>query len=196
VLTVSDAAHMTGGPKPSSGSRSFRKRWIIALSVLAALVLVFIAASAYLFVWPPTSSPHHVDAIVSLNGPDEGSREERAVSLAEQGYAPVLIFSLGRSQHVPCPVVPRVQVVCFEPSPGTTLGEVRWASDYARDHGIHSMMIVPVTAQAVRARFLAERCFNGKVTVVPASEPARLIPYNVVYEWAALTRALVLYRNC
>jgi hypothetical protein len=164
--------------------------------VLAALVLIFVAASAYLFIWPPTNSPRHVDAIVSLNGPDEGSREGRAISLAEQGYAPILIFSLGRSQQVPCPVVPRVHVVCFVPNPGTTLGEIKWASAYARAHGIHSMMIVPGTSQAVRARFLAERCFEGQVTTVGASEPARSIPYNVVYEWAALTRALVLYRNC
>jgi hypothetical protein len=164
--------------------------------VLAALVLIFVAASAYLFIWPPTNSPRHVGAILSLNGPDEGSREGRAVSLAQQGYAPVLIFSLGRSQQEACPAVPHVQVVCFVPSPGTTLGEIKWASSYARAHGIHSMMIVPATSQAVRARFLAERCFGGQVTIVGAAEPARSIPYNVVYEWASLTRALVLYRNC
>jgi hypothetical protein len=196
VVMVSETTELSGPTSPRPGERSSRKRWLIVLSVLAALMLLFIAASAYLFVWPPTNRPHHVDAILSLNGSDEGAREGRAVSLAEQGYAPVLIFSLGRSQHVPCPSVPRVQVVCFEPDPGTTLGEVKWASDYARAHGIHSMMIVPATAQAVRARFLAERCFSGQVTVVPASQPAGSVPYSVVYEWAALTRALVLYRNC
>jgi hypothetical protein len=193
---VSEAAHRPGGAQPSSRSRPSRKRWFISLSVLAALVLIFVAASAYLFIWPPTNSPRHVDAILSLNGPDESSREGRAVSLAEQGYAPVLLFSLGRSQQVPCPSVPRVQVVCFEPDPGTTLGEIKWASSYAKTHGIHSLMIVPATAQAVRARFLAERCFEGPVTIVGASGPATSIPYNVVYEWAALTRALILYRNC
>jgi hypothetical protein len=169
---------------------------LISLSVLAALVLIFVAASAYLFIWPPTNSPHHVGAILSLNGPDEGSREGRAVSLAEQGYAPVLIFSLGRSQQVSCPSVPRVQVVCFVPDPGTTLGEIKWASSYAKTHGIYSMMIVPATAQAVRARFLAERCYGGQITIVGASGPVSSIPYNVAYEWAALTRALVAYRNC
>jgi hypothetical protein len=196
VVMVSGTTPLSEGSPPAPRSRTSRKRWFLVLSVLATLFLLFIAASAYLFVWPPTNQPHHVDAILSLNGPDEGSRQGRAISLAQQGYAPVLLFSLGRSQHVPCPAVPRVQVVCFVPNPGTTLGEVRWASSYARAHGIHSLMIVPATAQAVRARFLAERCFKGQVSVVPASQPVGEIPYNVVYEWAALTRAFVLYQNC
>jgi uncharacterized SAM-binding protein YcdF (DUF218 family) len=196
VVMVSGTPDLSDGSTPAPRNRSSRKRWVIVLSVLTALFLLFIAASAYLFVWPPTNQPRHVDAILSLNGPDENSREGRAVSLAEQGYAPVLLFSLGRSQHVACPTVPRVQVVCFEPDPGTTLGEIKWASSYARTHGIHSLMIVPATSQAVRARFLAESCFNGRVSVVAASQPAGAIPYNVVYEWAALTRALILYRNC
>jgi hypothetical protein len=181
---------------PSHGAGASRKRWVIALSVLLAMVLVFIAASAYLFVWPPTNSPHRVDGILSLNGADENLRESKAISLAEAGYAPVLLFSIGRANDTPCPVVHGVQVVCFEPDPGTTLGEVRWASHYAHAHGWHSMMIVPERAQSVRARFLAERCFGGQVIVVPASAPRRTILYNVVYEWGALTRALILYRNC
>jgi hypothetical protein len=193
---ASGTTDLPGGAEAEPGRRSHRRRWLVVLCVLSALLLTFIAASAYLFVWPPTNQPRHVDAILSLNGPDEPSREGRAVSLAEKGYARVLIFSLGRSQHVPCPAVPSVQVVCFVPDPGTTLGEVKWASSYARAHGIHSMMIVPATAQAVRARFLAERCFKGQISVVPASQPAGSVPYNVVYEWAALTRALILYRHC
>jgi hypothetical protein len=196
VVMAPGTTELSGGAEAAPKRRLPRKRWLVVLCVLGALFLIFIAASAYLFVWPPTNQPHHVDAILSLNGPDEPAREGRAVSLAEKGYAPVLIFSLGRSQHVPCPVVPRVQVVCFVPDPGTTLGEVKWASSYARAHKIHSMMIVPATAQAVRARFLAERCFKGQISVVAASQPAGSIPYNVVYEWAALTRAVILYRNC
>ena len=132
---------------------SVRRRRRVLGVVVAVIVLVFLIASAVLFVWPPTGSPHKVDGIVSLNGEDEPSRANKAISLAEKGYAPVLLFSLGRSQHVPCPKnLPGVKlVVCFTPDPGNTLGEIKFASQYARAHDWKSMIIVPTTSQALRA---------------------------------------------
>jgi uncharacterized SAM-binding protein YcdF (DUF218 family) len=164
--------------------------------VTIALVFVaFLTASAVLFVFPTTDQPRPVDAILSLNGTDESARESRAIVLAEEGYAPVLLFSEGGSPS-PCPRVRGVRVVCFIPVPGRTVGEVRFAADYARRHGWHSLMVVPGRAQATRARLLLERCFSGRVVVVPASFQLTRFPFEVLYEWAALGKALFVDRSC
>jgi uncharacterized SAM-binding protein YcdF (DUF218 family) len=175
---------------------SVRRRRRVLAVVVAVVVVVFLVATAVLFIWPPTGSPHKVDGIVSLNGADEPSRENKAISLAEKGYAPVLLFSQGHSQSPRCPTVANVQVVCFAPNPGNTLGEIRFASQYAKAHDWKSMIIVPSTTQAIRAQYLAGQCFSGHVTVVPASGRLRNLPYDIVYGWASLVKALVLDHNC
>jgi hypothetical protein len=161
-----------------------------------ALVVTFLVASSVLFVWPATDRPQHVDAIVSLDGPDENYREARAITLAEEGYAPVLIFSQGAYRTTPCPRVPKVTVVCFEPSPARTVGEVEFASRYALRRGWSSLMIVPARAQTTRARLLMKRCFPGRVVVVPAPVPWVDLAGDVLYEWGALAKALLVDRHC
>jgi uncharacterized SAM-binding protein YcdF (DUF218 family) len=163
--------------------------------VLGVVVGVFLTASAVLFVFPATNQPGHVDAILSLNGTDETAREAKAVSLAEQGYARVLLFSEG-NLFTSCPKVPHVEVVCFMPAPGRTVGEVRFAAAYARRHGWHSIMVVSSRAQATRARLLMERCFSGRILVVPARFQLDHFPFEVVYEWGALAKALFVDRSC
>ena len=188
-----DAGAEAQPTRPVVVTRSW-KRWV--LLGLGVLLTLFIVASSILFVWPPTDQPRHADAILSLNGRNEGAREATAISLAERGYAPVLLFSQGNSYTTPCPKVPQVEVKCFEPVPGRTVGEVEWAARYAREQGWHSLIVVPGRAQSVRARVLLERCFSGSVTVVPAPVKTSQLPYEVVYEWGALGRALLFDRHC
>ena len=152
------------GHDDCSGS-SGQSSWCLSTATLA------------LFVYPPTDLPRHVDGILSLNGRDEEAREALAVSLAEKGYAPVLLFSQGsRANDSPCPKVPRVSVVCFFDVTNNTRGEARWAAQYAEHHHWHSLLIVPGRVQATRARLLVERCFSGQVVVVPATEPLWGLP--------------------
>jgi len=172
-------------------------RWpVLVLALSATLALSFVVVSAVFFVWPATDRPQHVDAIVSLNGRDETSREQTAVSLARRGYAPFLLFSQGAFRTTPCPSVPRVVVVCFEPSPARTVGEVEFASRYARARGWHSLLIVPGQAQVTRARVLLRRCFSGRIVVAPAPIPLRLLVSQVFYEWGAMAKALIWDRHC
>lgn len=166
------------------------------LAVLVVALLGFVTASAVLFVFPASDPPRHADAILSLNGENEPAREALAISLAERGFAPVLLFSQGNSHTTPCPVVRRVRVVCFEATPGRTVGEVEFAARLARRHGWRSLLMVPGRAQTTRARMLLERCFSGRVTVVPAPVPLLEQPYEIAYEWGAMAKALVLYRHC
>lgn len=181
-----------------AAERPTRRRWRRRLAwILFAACALFAAATLALFVSPPTDLPTHVDGIVSLNGDDERAREAEAVALAENGYAPVLLFSQGSpANDTPCPKVPRVSVVCFFDDTNNTRGEARWAASYAMRHHWRSLMIVPGRAQAVRARLLTGRCFPGEVVVIPAAEPLRDVPGEVLHEWGGLVAALSVYRGC
>jgi hypothetical protein len=167
------------------------------ITFVVLVVVAFLVASSVLFVWPATDQPRHVDAILSLNGDNEMARESTAVSLAKNGYAPVLLFSQGAvAADSGCPRVPRVSVVCFVPHPGQTIGEVKFAADYAHRHGLHSLMVVAGRTQITRARLLMERCFSGQIVMVPAADSLLELGYGVVYEWAALAKTELLHRQC
>jgi uncharacterized SAM-binding protein YcdF (DUF218 family) len=166
------------------------------MTVAGVLLITFVAASLALFVWPASDKPQHVNGILSLNGTDEADRETEAVLLAKDGYAPVLLFSQGNYRTTPCPKVNEVLVVCFWPHPARTVGEVEFAARYARARHWRSLLIVPAQAQTTRARLLMERCFTGRVVVVPAPVPLLHLPVDVVYEWGALAKALILDRSC
>ena len=183
---------------PTKGTARSRHRWRRRLLwSLGTVVVVFVAATLALFIYPPTDLPRHVDGILSLNGHGEQAREALAVSLAEKGYAPVLLFSQGSSaNNTPCPKVPRVSVVCFADATDNTRGEARWAGQYAERHHWHSLLIVPSRTQATRARLLVERCFSGQVVVVPAAEPLWDTPDDVFHEWGGVLAALSIYRGC
>ena len=186
------ASGHTSRAKSGDGRRRRTRRHPV-LAAIAILVVGFLTASSVLFVWPATDQPRHVDAIVSLNGTDEADREGLAISLAEKGYAPVLLFSEGPD---PCPAIARVKVVCFWPVPGRTIGEARFAADYARRHDWHSLMIVSGRAQVTRARMLMKRCFSGQIVVVAAPFQLLHFPFEVMYEWGAVAKSLVLDRHC
>ena len=179
--------------RPAS-RRLVRRHPLIAGLVL--VIVVFLVASSVLFVWPATDQPRHVDAILILEGDNEAARESTAISLAKRGYAPVLLFSQGNPDGPACPRVPRVSVVCFVPQPAQTIGEVRFATVYARRHGWHSLMVVAGRTQITRARLLVERCFSGQSVMIPAPVQLTYLPYEIVYEWGALTKAVLLNEHC
>ena len=169
---------------------------LLAGLALVVSVTVFLAFTAVLFVWPATDAPQHVDAILSFNGPNEGAREALAVSLAEKGYARVLLFSRGGFGETACPKVHQVLVVCFVDVTNNTRGEARFAARYAKQHHLNSLMIVPGRPQTTRAHLLLERCFSGKIVVDPASEPLLRFPRDVFHEWGGLLEALLVDRGC
>jgi uncharacterized SAM-binding protein YcdF (DUF218 family) len=176
-------------------SRRFVRRHPL-IAGLVLVIVVFLVASSVLFVWPATDQPRHVDAILILEGDNEAARESTAISLAKRGYAPVLLFSQGNPDGPACPRVPRVSVVCFVPNPEQTIGEIRYATAYARRRGWQSLLVVAGRTHVTRARLLAERCFSGRLVMVPA--PVQLIdlPFQIVYEWGALTKAVLLNEHC
>ena len=166
------------------------------LALVAALIALLVVASAVLFVFPSSDQSRHVDAILSLNGENEPARESLAISLAKRGFAPVLIFSQGNSHTTACPTVAHTRVICFEAEPDRTAGEMEYAARLAKRYGWKSLMVVPGQAQATRARMLLNRCYSGRIAIVPAPVPLSQLPYEIVYEWGAFAKALFVDRAC
>lgn len=182
---------------PRSRRRSPWRVRRLALPPLISLVVAWVALSCAFFVWPAAGRPQRVDAVLSLDGPNENLREQRALALLREGYAKVLLFSQGAYRSAPCPSVPHVRVVCFVPKPARTVGEIEFAARYAARHRWHSILVVPGHAQTTRVRLLMARCFKGQAVVMPAAAPPLVdLPYQVAYEWGALVKALVVDPGC
>jgi hypothetical protein len=203
-IDASESANqLSGAPvgDPGAGGNTVDRswnRWLLfgLLGIMLIVTAVFVATTLRLFVYPSTDQPTHVDGILEFNGSDESARTALAVSLAEKGYAPVILFSQGgQSADTSCPKVPKIAVVCFVDSPGNTRGEAEWAGRYAERHNWDSLLIVPGRSQATRARLLTQRCFSGRVVVVPISE-SRPALSDVVHQWGGLLSSLVVHRGC
>jgi hypothetical protein len=166
------------------------------LLVVGLVLVLFVAATARLFVWPPTDRPTRVDAVVALGGDPGQRRAHQAVALAAAGYAPVAVVSLG-GYRVPCPAAPpHVEVICFRPDPVDTRGEAEFAARLAARHHWTSLIVVPERSQSTRARLLFERCTPARLVIVPVQDRMVRLPGDVAYEWGALLKALVLKRSC
>jgi uncharacterized SAM-binding protein YcdF (DUF218 family) len=169
--------------------------------MIAALLIIlagFGVVTVRWFVMPQQGMPSRVDAIVMLNGP--GERLDTALNLAWAHRAPVIVISRGSRYwghgSVCAPQIPRVTVICFDPSPATTRGEAEFAGRLAaRDHW-HSIVLVAVAPQDTVARLRAGRCFSGKIYVVNASLPVWEWPSEIAYEWASAVKALFVQRSC
>ena len=173
------------------------RRWRRALVVLAVVVVLVVGVSARLFVWSPVDGPAKVDAVVALGGDPGQRRAHEAMALAEKGYAPVAVISLGGYPPAPCPrPTARVSVVCFRADPLDTRGEAEYVGSLAARRHWHSLIVVPERTQTTRARLLFERCTAARLLMVPVNDPVSHLPYDVLYEWGALAKALVLHRGC
>jgi hypothetical protein len=171
------------------------RRLLWAAGVL--VVALWGSLSAVLFVWPSLDpiKGTHADAILVMGGP--GPRLQVALKLAREHAAPVMLVSVA-SVRWNCPYVdvPGVRVECFRPDPFSTQGEARYAASQARLHGWHSLIVVSSVPQSTRARLRVQRCFHGTVKVVAARPSLASWAYGVIYEWGALTKALVWQRSC
>jgi uncharacterized SAM-binding protein YcdF (DUF218 family) len=169
------------------------------LAVVVALVLVVLGATALLFLFPSTNAPTHVDAVVALGGDPGQRRAHKAMDLVQQGYASTAVISLGGEPgHVaPCPrPVAGVQVICFRAEPLDTRGEAEYVAALAARRHWDTLIVVSEHSQVTRARLLFERCTTSRLYMVPVGDPLPRLPFDVLYEWGALLKALVLVRSC
>jgi hypothetical protein len=174
-----------------------RMRWI--LTAVAVVLVVFVVATVRLFIVPTTNAPEKSGAIVILGG-SGGTVVRAGVSLAEEGYAPLLVISL-RPDEACIPslleLTVSVKVRCFHANPQTTQGEARAIAHLAAVDHLHRIIVVAPTAQVTRARLRVGRCYSGQILMEGVRSGSALTwPYDIAYEWAALAKAEVLQRGC
>jgi len=174
--------------------RSTRRRKVLILVVL--LLVLFLLATARLFLWPPSNSPSPANAVVSLSGPWE-HRASSAFALAHQGFSKIVVVSLGNNNRDLCPPAPpHIQVICFRPNPVDTRGEAEFVARLVARRHWRKIIIIPERSQTTRARLLFERCTNVSMEFVPVQDPSSRLPFDLLYEWGALMKALVLKPSC
>ena len=176
------------------------RRLAIVLGLLAIL-LVWLAASAYLFVWPRSDRVRRADALVVLGPGPHGERLEKARELIRRHAAPQLVASIPDSEEGWVELrslCSRGQALCFRAKPFTTRGEARQVARLARRHNWKSLIVVTSRYHVVRARLLYGRCFDGDLMVVgaPPSRKPTEFAERTLHEWGGLLDALILERDC
>jgi uncharacterized SAM-binding protein YcdF (DUF218 family) len=193
VRVLTDA--LVTKPRPNR----WRRRRTVAM-VVALVVLLFVGATARIFVWPELPPlPDHANAIVELGGENDDGRDSVALALARAHKAPLLIQSTRPADALSetcLQPVPGVRILCFTPVPDTTLGEARYIGQLATQLHWTSVIIVTTPDQAWRARLRVSRCFDGSVYVSTAPLPAVDWIRQVPYQWLASVKALTVQRSC
>jgi len=177
----------------------FLRSRLVRLLLLA--LAAWLAACAFLFLWPRQDSPRRADAVVVLSG-DRDFRLPRALELMEGRVASTLVISDGRDPK--WPQASRLcrsggggfRVVCFHPDPYSTTGEAAAVGKLARERGWDSLVVVTSTFHLFRARMLFERCFSGDVGAVGARYKWQYLPQALFTETGKLAHALTVQRNC
>jgi uncharacterized SAM-binding protein YcdF (DUF218 family) len=191
--------------EPPAGTASRRQRWRRVLVLVAAVLGVLFAAFSWRWFMRPTADgPVAADAIVMLGG--AGERFPKAVELAEDGWADVLVVSdpigdgdrysaHGRFCRDAQARDRGYEVICFDPETDTTRGEARYVAQLAEDRGWRIIDLVTTPDQTTRARMLVSRCWDGEIaSVTVPTDESRL--GRIVYEWGATLRALTQRRGC
>jgi hypothetical protein len=141
--------------------------------------------------------PARVDAIVVLGG--QGGRLDLGAALAWGNQARYLVLSEGLPWIRPGMCGEHFNggiVICFQPKPDTTQGEAEATARLAKQYGWHSIALVTTPDQAVRAEIRFQRCFSGQIFNVTTPLPRDQWPYAIVYQWAAITKAETVDRQC
>ncbi|MFI8971759.1 YdcF family protein [Nocardia asteroides] len=168
------------------------RRLLVVSGALLLAVLVATVALWPVYVSPRTDEPVRADAILILGGAHDG-REQLGLRLAAEGYAPRVLVS---DPYERSPMINRIchggysfEVICFDPSPRTTLGEgrelARLGADWTR------VIVVTFTPHISRARYILGTCWPGDLLFVdpePRLSPARWT-WDYVYQSAGYVKA-------
>ncbi len=133
-----------------------------------------------------------------------GPRFPQAIELMNAGVAPTVVVS---DPNDPAPGATATafgtfcagrhpyEAICFDPQPRTTRGESRFVAELAARRRWDHLIVVTTRDQARRAQMLLERCWQGELDVVVVDSDLPLVG-RVLYEWAAMSRALIVRRSC
>jgi uncharacterized SAM-binding protein YcdF (DUF218 family) len=197
-------AHVKRTESTAAEGSVFRLFRFLRIAVgLGALLVAWIVATAFLFVWPQTDPPGHANAVVVLAG-GRNWRLDPALKLVRDGVAPVLVISgVGfdrrwRKARFLCSHPHRggFRVLCPNPDPYSTRGEARMIEGLARRYGWRKVDVVTSRYHVFRAGMLIRRCYHGRLAMIGASYPWQTAPLEYLAEWAKLTVQATVIRGC
>ena len=141
------------------------------------------------------------DAIVLFPGGSKADdRIERAIGLAEAGYAPVLFIATGGTQTdleaaVCDGLAYEFETACRMSNPVNTSGNAIATRQVAAERGWESVILVTADDHITRSHTLLRRCFEGDIqTAVSVKTEGRDRFHRTVYEWAGMVKALFVDR--
>jgi uncharacterized SAM-binding protein YcdF (DUF218 family) len=174
--------------------RTRRALLVTALVLAVVLVVGVVAINLRLFVFPPSSTPAHADAVVVLAG-GSGERLDKGLELVQRGVASNLVVSTGPNQL--CATDHDFAVFCFVPDPNDTRGEAEAIGRIAAREGWQHLVLVTSDYHATRARLLLGRCFSGTLDVSTAHSTHAPLPLlsAIAHEWGGLIESAI-HRDC
>lgn len=190
-------------PQPATSPRRSRSRLgRIALIVVAALLLTWLAWAIRIVIFPAHDAIEPADAIVVI-GPVDDWREDLAYELVDEGVADTVAFTSSRAEEPDdycSPRSPDVHVECFVPDPYTTQGEATWVRGAARERGWERVVVITMDAHIERARFIFQNCVDGVEVLFPAEpEPDysfERLAHQFAYQTGAWAKAVFVTPGC
>jgi uncharacterized SAM-binding protein YcdF (DUF218 family) len=157
----------------------------LAVAVIAAVVLAFVALDVWLFAIHHDQAPVRADAIVVLSG--SKARLPVGVRLMRAHDAPLLVVSRNDRpttlEQEACAHQLGLATLCVRADPFSTQGEARLIAQLARTRGWHTVDVVTSQFHVYRARLIIRRCYHDRLAMVGAPNPAGIaLARNLVLE--------------
>ena len=141
------------------------------------------------------------DAIVVFPGGRKADdRIERAIGLAEAGYAPVLFIATdikqSRLEAATCDgFAHEFETACRMSNPVNTFGNALATAGVAAERGWDSVILVTADDHIARSHMLLRRCYDGEIqTAVSVKTEGRERLRRTAHEWAGMVKALFVDR--
>jgi uncharacterized SAM-binding protein YcdF (DUF218 family) len=176
------------------------RRRLLVLAGIAGSLTAIIAAGWPVYVNPVIDEPEPADAIIVLGGAHDG-REELGIQLAEEGYAPQIVFSdpyrsNDTKMKAICEGVYDFELSCFKPNPSTTRGEGREIRRRAEAEGWKRVIVVTFVPHVSRSRHIIENCWDGEVKVVAKPQSLPLWTWTANYIWQTAGYVRTVFEDC
>jgi hypothetical protein len=183
-------------------STELRRRVLkIGAAVIVLLLLLNGGAGFLIFSKEPMDPMQSADAIVVLAGEHDG-REDYAIELARDGWAPVVVLSNPYPFDDPlmkrvCEVDDSIEVLCPRPAPATTRGEADLTRRLAVERSWTKVIVVTWNFHIRRARLVFRQCFSSNPDSVIMRAVPRRYGFSVArweltyaYQFAATAKAV------
>jgi len=165
--------------------------WI--MGAVAGVFGVLVVAGLPLYVFPPAEDIDDADLIFVIGPPNE-ERVAAERTLRSADVADLSLYSVtsrGRLSAEALAVCREATVTCAHIEPFTTKGEFAYLERFAHENDVERTVVLTFTPHVARTRYIAEKCFDGDVTVMAVDEGLTFGDwiYQYLYQSAAFVKA-------